>query len=234
MRHQFENSESSNLTRVRVWDLPTRVFHWALVLCVIGLAITGTVGGNAMVWHFRFGHSVLALLLFRLIWGLAGGRWSRFASFIFSPQSVTKYILGQGKPEHGIGHSPVGALSVFAMLGLLLAQVATGLVSDDEIAFAGPLTHLVSNATVSLASSYHASVGKWALLALVLLHLAANIFYQYRKHHLVAAMLHGDKVLPLAAPPSRDDRVSRSAALLILLACAAAAYWVSSLEAPTF
>lgn len=234
MRNHPDNSEGKNLNRVRVWDLPTRLFHWALVFCVVGLAITGTVGGNVMVWHFRFGYSVLALLLFRLIWGLVGGRWSRFASFIFAPQSIVNYLLGQGKPEHSVGHNLVGAASVFAMLGFLLAQVATGLISDDEIAFAGPLTRFVSNATVSLASSYHANVGKWVLLALVLLHLTAVIFYQRRKHNLVGAMLHGDKVLALAAPPSRDDGVSRTAALLILMACAAAAYGVSSLAAPSF
>ena len=130
---------NKNLHKVRVWDLPTRGFHWALVACVIGLAITGTVGGNAMVWHFRFGYTVLALLLFRIVWGLVGGRWSRFGAFIYAPQSVINYLKGRGKPEHGVGHSPIGAGSVFAMLGFLVAQVGTGLLSDDEIAFAGPL-----------------------------------------------------------------------------------------------
>ncbi len=225
---------NKNLYKVRVWDLPTRLFHWALVVCVIGLAITGTVGGNAMIWHFRLGYSVLSLLLFRIVWGLVGGRWSRFGAFIYSPQSVINYLKGQGKPEHGVGHSPVGAGSVFAMLGFLLLQVGSGLLSDDEIAFAGPLTRFVSNATVSLATSYHKNIGKWALLGLVLLHLLAIVFYLRRKHKLVGAMLHGDKELVIAAPPSRDDTASRVAALLILGACAAAAYWVSSLAAPAF
>lgn len=234
MNEEAPRTTTPGLTKVRVWDLPTRIFHWALVLCVTGQAITGSLGGNAMVWHFRFGYGILTLLLFRLIWGLVGGRWSRFVSCIFTPQSIVNYIRGQGRPEHGVGHTPVGAVSVFAMLGFLLAQVATGLISDDEIAFAGPLTRFVSNATVSLASNYHANIGKWVLLALVLLHLAAIILHMHRKHHLVGAMLHGDKMLELATPPSRDDRVSRTVALLILLACAAVAYWVSSLETPTF
>lgn len=225
---------NKNLNKVRVWDLPTRLFHWALAVCVIGLVITGTLGGNAMVWHFRFGYSVLTLLLFRIIWGLVGGRWSRFNTFIYTPKSVLKYLKGQGKPEHGIGHSPIGAASVFAMLAVLLAQVGSGLLSDDEIAFAGPLARFVSNATVSLSTSYHKNIGKWVLLALVLLHIAAIIFYLRRKHNLVGAMLHGDKSLLLAAPPSRDDTVSRTAALLILVACAAVAYGVSSLAAPAF
>lgn len=222
---------NKNLHKVRVWDLPTRFFHWALVACVIGLAITGTVGGNAMVWHFRFGYTVLALLLFRIVWGLVGGRWSRFGAFIYAPQSVINYLKGRGKPEHGVGHSPIGAGSVFAMLGFLVAQVGTGLLSDDEIAFAGPLTRFVSNATVSLTTNYHKNIGKWVLLALVVLHIVAIIYYLSRKRNLVGAMLHGDKELVVAAPPSRDDTVSRVAAVLILAVCGGVAYWVSTLEA---
>lgn len=225
---------NKNLHKVRVWDLPTRVFHWALVACVLGLAITGIVGGNAMVWHFRFGYTVLALLLFRIVWGLVGGRWSRFGAFIYAPQSVINYLKGRGKPEHGVGHSPIGAGSVFAMLGFLVAQVGTGLLSDDEIAFAGPLTRFVSNATVSLTTNYHKNIGKWVLLALVVLHIAAIVYYLIRKHNLVGAMLHGDKELVVVAPPSRDDTVSRAAAVLILAACSGVAYWVSTLAAPTF
>jgi cytochrome b len=225
---------NKSLYKVRVWDLPTRLFHWALVVCVIGLAITGTVGGSAMVWHFRFGYCVLTLLLFRIIWGLVGGRWSRFGAFIYTPQSVINYLKGQGRPEHGVGHSPIGAGSVFAMLGFLLMQVGSGLFSDDEIAFAGPLTRFVSNDAVSLATNYHKNIGKWVLLGLVLLHLLAIIFYLRRKHKLVGAMLHGDKELVIPVPPSRDDTASRMAALLILAVCAAVAYWVSSLAPPAF
>lgn len=225
---------NNTLTKVRVWDLPTRIFHWLLVAGVTGLGISGTLGGNAMVWHFRIAYAVLALLLFRLIWGVVGGRWSRFGAFIYSPQSVISYLKGKGRLDHSVGHSPIGAASVFAMLAILLLQVASGLVSDDEIAFAGPLTRFVSNATVSLATNYHANIGKWLLLAVVVLHIAAIIFYLWRKHNLVGAMLHGDKDLVQPAPASRDDAVSRLGALLIFLLCAAVAYWVSTLESAAF
>lgn len=218
------------LTRVRVWDLPTRVFHWALALGVIALGITGTVGSfNAMAWHFRLGHVVLALLLFRILWGLVGGRWSRFGAFIYSPRTVINYFNGKGKPANAAGHSPIGAGSVFAMLGLLVAQVASGLVGNDEAA--GPLTPFVSNATVSLASNYHANIGKWLLLGLVVLHIAAIVYYLLRKDNLIGAMLHGDKDLVEAVPSSRDDAASRIGALVLLLVCAAVAYWISSLDA---
>ena len=80
---------------VRVWDLPTRVFHWLLALSVVGMVITAKLGGNWMVWHLRLGHVVLALLLFRLAWGLFGGHWTRFTSFIYSPAAVLRYLRGQ-------------------------------------------------------------------------------------------------------------------------------------------
>lgn len=220
-----------HLHRVRVWDLPTRLFHWTLALGVIGLVVSGLLGGNAMVWHFRFGYTVLSLLLFRLTWGLVGGRWSRFSAFIYAPQSVIRYLQGRGNPEHSVGHSPIGAGSVFALLGILLAQVSTGLLSDDEIAASGPLTRFVSNATVSLATNYHKNIGKWLLLTLVALHIAAIAFYTYRKHNLVNAMLHGDKELVVEVPGSRDDALSRAGAVLVFALCATFATWVASLAA---
>ena len=223
--------------RVRVWDLPTRLFHWALSLCVVGLLATGTLGGNAMVFHFRFGFAVLALLLFRLVWGLVGGRWSRFSSFVIAPVMIWRHITGRSAGP-AVGHSPLGSLAVLAMLVLLTMQVSTGLMSDDEIAFAGPLSAWVPNDWVSLATGYHARIGKWGLIALVALHLAAIVFYTLRKQRLVEAMLHGDKVLsagqaaPLAA--SRDDGKTRATAGLLMLACSGFAYWVSTLTPPTF
>ena len=152
------------------------------------------------------------------------------------PERDVCHLKRRGKPEHGVSHSPVGAGSVFATLLFLLAQVGSGLLSDDEIAAAGPLTRFVSNRTVSLATNYQANIGKWVLLALalVLLHIGAIIYYLRRKHNLAGAMLHGDKELVQAAPPSRDDALSRAAALLILAACAGVAYWVASFDQPAF
>ena len=220
-----------NLHTVRVWDLPTRVFHWALVLCVVGLIITGNVGGNAMVWHFRIGLGVLALLMFRLVWGLVGGRWSRFAAFVYSPASIINYIKGQGKPEHSVGHTPTGAGSVFALLAVLLAQVGSGLISDDEIASAGPLVRFVSSVTVNLATNYHKNIGKWIILALVVLHIAAIVFYLKRKQNLIKPMLQGDKQVLTPTAGSRDDTASRLLALVIFGICAVLVTWVSQLAA---
>ena len=220
-----------HLHTVRVWDLPTRVFHWSLALCIVGLVITGNVGGNAMVWHFRMGLLVLALLMFRLVWGLVGGRWSRFAAFVYSPRSIINYLQGKGNPEHSVGHTPTGAASVFALLVILLAQVASGLVSDDEIASAGPLVRFVSTASTQLATNYHKNIGKWIILALVVLHLAAIIFYTWRKHKLVAAMVGGNKQLEVPALNSRDDAASRIAAVVVFGVCVVFVIWVARLAA---
>ncbi len=214
---------------VRVWDLPTRLFHWSLTVCVVALVVTAYVSGNAMVWHLRLGYTVLSLLLFRLVWGLVGGRWSRFSNFIYSPATLWRYLQGRGHPEHSAGHTPLGAGSVFALLGFLIAQVGSGLMSDDEIAFSGPLTRFVSSATVEKASWYHTEVGQWIVIGLVALHVAAILFYAWRRHNLVAPMILGDKHLPHALPSSRDDAASRIGAALLFAACAAAVAWLVSL-----
>lgn len=217
---------------VRVWDLPTRLFHWALAACVIGLVVTANIGGNWMNWHLRLGYAVLTLLLFRLVWGFVGGHWSRFRAFVFSPAALWRYLRGQGDASQGIGHSPLGALSVFALLGVLLLQVGTGLISDDEIAFFGPLTRFVSGDTVSAATDYHKNIGKFIVIGLVVLHLAAILFYKLaRKHSLVRPMVSGDKQLPVLATSAVDSVRSRLLALTVLLICAAAVRWLVGLGA---
>lgn len=215
---------------VRVWDLPTRLFHWGLALCVVGLIITGNVGGNAMVWHGRMGHAVLTLLLFRITWGLVGGHWSRFGSFLYGPASIVAYLRGQSRPEHNVGHNPLGMFSVLALLLILLAQVGSGLFADDEIAFTGPLAGLVSGDWVGQATSYHKKVGKLILIALVALHLGAIAFYKLvKKQNLVRPMILGDKTVATPVPASRDNARTRLLALVLLLLCAAAVYGIVSL-----
>ena len=208
---------------VRVWDLPTRLFHWALVVCIVGLVTTAQIGGNAMEWHFRFGYSVLTLLLFRLLWGFVGGHWSRFSTFLYSPASLLRYLRGREVDGQPLGHSPLGALSVFAILALLLLQVGTGLFSDDEIAAVGPLSKLASGAVVSQLTHYHKDIGKVIVLILVLLHIGAIAFYRIkRKKDLIRPMLIGDVSSPTPQLASRDDAGSRALAAVILLGSAGA------------
>lgn len=205
-------------TTVRVWDLPTRLFHWALVVCVIGLITTAQLGGAAMLWHFQLGYFTLSLLLFRIVWGWVGGRWSRFSSFLYSPTALWRYIKQPTAPHPSVGHSPLGALSVFALLAVLLLQVSSGLMSDDEISNAGPLSRFVSGYLVSNATDYHKNIGKFILLGLALLHVAAIFFYLFKKkENLIRPMVTGDKQLPSPMPPTRDDARNRLLALLLFL-----------------
>jgi cytochrome b len=208
---------------IRVWDLPTRSFHWLLVVLVVFSIISAHVGGGAMAWHMRSGYAIFTLLAFRLVWGFAGGRWSRFRSFLYSPATTLRYLRGTSLPHehHHVGHNPLGAGSVFALLGVLAVQVATGLVADDEISTNGPLLKYVSSATSSSATSWHHGIGQWLIVALALLHIGAIGFYWWkRRQNLVAPMLHGDKLLTADVPPSIDSTGSRALAFAIAAACA--------------
>ena len=223
------------LRPVRVWDLPTRLFHWLLALTFVGSVISGQIGGNAMVWHTRLGLGMLALLAFRLMWGFVGGHWSRFAAFLYGPRSVLAYLRGDIGPAglYGIGHSPVGALSVWTLLGLLAVQVATGLVADDEIATTGPLNRFVSSRIANAASAWHEEVGKVALIVLSVVHVAAALYYLWcRKKNLIAPMIHGDAAVPVGTPASRDGAGQRLLAAAVLLAAVTFAGWINSLAMP--
>ena len=216
---------------VRVWDLPTRLFHWTLAASVVGLVVSGHVGGNALVWHMRLGLLVGALLGFRLVWGLIGGRWSRFAHFVRLPGTVLRYLRGDHRAgDHfDVGHNPLGAGSVLAMLALLAVQVATGLVADDEIATTGPLNKFVSNAKGLAATAWHTGAGQWILIALVVLHVAAIVYYRRRGTDLVTPMLTGDKPLPAEVPAAADTLATRLTALVVAAAFGALAVWVARL-----
>lgn len=217
-------------TTVRIWDLPTRLFHWSLVVTTIALVLTAKIGGNAMTWHFRLGHLMLALLLFRLLWGLLGGRWSRFSTFLYGPARLWRYVSGRLHAHDEAGHSPLGALSVFAMLSVLSAQVGSGLISDDEIAFTGPLTRFVDGSWVQWATSYHKTWGQYLLLGLIAAHLLAlSVYVLVKRRRLIRPMLSGDKWLDHTIPPSRDDGASRALALVLWCLCGGSAWWISRL-----
>lgn len=209
---------------VRVWDLPTRLFHWALATLVIAAWASGQLGGQPWLdWHFRFGYGVLTLLVFRLLWGFAGDRYARFSSFPLSLRAALEYL---GSPRPYAGHTPLGALSVYAQLFMTAVLVLTGLVSSDGDFTEGPWTVFVSDAIVSLMSVMHRG-GHWVLLALVMLHLGAIAWYAIRrKDNLIGAMVTGDRRL-INADPAADDASTRwRAALLLVLSVALVAYSV--------
>ena len=217
---------------VRIWDLPTRSFHILLIICVIGLVATGEMGGDAMQLHFWFGYAVLTLVLFRLIWGFVGGHWSRFVNFVPTPNKLLSYVyaLRTKQTPLSIGHNPLGALSVIGMLSVLLVQVFSGFMSDDEISNSGPWTTWVPADWIELATEYHSEIGKVLLILLVLLHVGTVVYYKRIKHDdLITPMLTGDKELPSDTQASRDTWTSRLFALSILLGCAYVVYRLARL-----
>jgi len=207
--------------RIRAWDLPTRIFHWALAALVVFSFTTGTIGGDWMPWHLRSGYTILALVLFRVAWGVVGSDTARFRRFLRGPRAVAEYarLTLAGRHPAGVGHNPLGGWMVVAMLAALAFQAATGLFSDDEIATQGPLAVKVSNALVSRMSHLH-DLGRWIVAGLAFLHVAAIAIYRGAWNvRLAGAMVTGRMEAPAGAPQPR----MRSAALAAVLFVAAAA-----------
>lgn len=209
----------------RIWDLPTRLFHWSLAACVIGSLVSINLGGNAVAWHFRFGYAILTLLLFRLAWGFAGPRYARFSAFPPNPLAALRYLRGESAPT--AGHSPLGALSVYALLLSLAFQAGTGLFANDAIMWDGPLRNTVSNATSDWLTSLH-KTNRFVLLGLIGLHLAAIAFYTlFRRKPLVRPMITGDAPLPAEQAPAAAaaDGLRERLLALALLAASGAVVW---------
>lgn len=209
---------------IRVWDLPIRLFHWLLVLCVVLSFITVKIGGNAMEFHALIGYCVLTLVIFRVCWGLVGSHHARFIHFVPSPKGLVNYILG--KTKAGLGHNPLGALSVLALLVSLGLQATTGLFANDDIAFEGPFAKYVSNDMVQFLTSIHYFNEK-VLIILIALHLCAILYYQkFKGENLIKPMLLGDKEIDPSeeakylpadlGQASKDGGLQRGFALLLL------------------
>ncbi len=182
--------------RERIWDPALRMFHWALALLVISNWLLGKIGPSDMTLHFWLGYSVIALLVFRLVWGFVGPASARFTRFVRGPRAVLGYAreMARPRPSHWPGHSPVGALAVVAMLAVLIMQVTTGLFADpDDYINVGPLASQVSSGTSRMALRWHHR-GADLILILVLLHWAVLIFYRlWKREDLVRPMITGWK-----------------------------------------
>ncbi|MFP4602666.1 MAG: cytochrome b/b6 domain-containing protein [Halochromatium sp.] len=211
--------------RIKVWDLPTRVFHWTLFVAVTAAILTGLQGSSWMLWHERAGLLILGLLTFRLVWGFVGSTYARFAQFWPTPGKILAYLRGHWQGE---GHNPLGALSVFALLLALLFQTGSGLFSNDDIAFEGPLRDLVSKATSNWLTGLHRQ-GLWVILALVSLHLLAALFYTLvRRNNLIRPMITGWKPAASEGSPAGSARGGSLWALLLALLIGALAVWVAA------
>jgi cytochrome b len=209
---------------IRVWDLPIRVFHWLLVVCILGSLVSVNIGGNAIEWHAYFGYSILVLLIFRVLWGFIGSTHARFVHFFPSKEKILNYLSGNS--PRVLGHNPLGAVSVFALLIVLSVQVFTGLFVDDEIAFQGPLAKYIPNFLVSIFSKIHEG-NQVLIYTLISIHIAAILFYKkFKGEDLIKPMLSGDKEIDPSeeahylpsdlGQPSKDGFLQRTLALLIL------------------
>ena len=210
------------MKRIKLWDLPTRIFHWSMLGLVLGASISVQIGGNAMVWHGRFGVAVLGLLAFRLTWGLIGSTYARFLTFVRGPQTILAYLRGQWR---GVGHNPLGALSVLGMLCVLSAQALTGLFANDDIAFRGPYAVLVSTDTSNWITGLH-KTNVWVLGFLIATHLGAIAFYaRVKRENLVKPMVLGYKDV------DGDDFKSATGggwlALVVALVIGLGAWWLA-------
>lgn len=211
------------MRRLRVWDGPTRLFHWLLVGLIA--AAWWTAENEDLIWHYRIGFAVLILVVFRLIWGLIGGSTARFSSFVRGPRAIAAYL--RGTAPHDVGHNPLGALSVLALIGMVAAVTGLGLfATDDDGIDPGPLAHLVSIDAADAAQELH-EVGFNILLGLVALHVAAILYYWlFKRDNLLAPMLSGSREAPDGTEPMRPAPLWRAGLALVL--ATAFAWWVWS------
>jgi len=233
-------TEPHDVAIVRIWDWPVRLVHWALVLLLVVLIVSVNIGGDAMVWHMRAGETVLALLMFRVIWGFIGSRHARFTSFVRGPRAVFSYARSIIRPPHQwhAGHNPLGGWMVIALLLALLAQAGTGLLSNDDIAYEGPLVHRISKDLSDAITSFHHKNG-WLIVGLAGVHIAAVLVYLFAlKDNLIRPMIDGVKRGPASALVGTSVGTSAHAhhaptenpygrrALIVLALCACAVWWV--------
>jgi len=206
---------------IRLWDLPVRVFHWLLVALVVAAVVSVKMG--EMTWHGRFGQAILALIVFRIIWGFNGPTHARFWHFVRGPRAIVDEIRGRWR---GVGHNPMGALSVLAMLGVIGFQATSGLFANDDITFRGPLYRAVSGGTSDMISGWHRQA-EWVIYGLIALHIAAVMWHTLvRKDNLIRPMITGRKRVPEdIAQPSRGGGWL---AFVIAVGVTAGVMWVAT------
>lgn len=215
--------------RIRIWDAPIRLIHWAMVVLI---AISWWTAENGELEYHRYsGYALLGLLVFRLYWGFAGSSTARFANFVRGPGAILAYLrqmparVADRSPIATPGHNPLGALSVIALLALLLAQVALGLFAVDVDGIeSGPLSHLVSFDAGRACAEFHEDLFD-VLLVLIALHVAATLFYLIcKRDNLIAAMIHGHRNYPAGDSPRLS--FASMPRLLIGIALAAFVVWI--------
>jgi cytochrome b len=204
---------------VRIWDLPTRIFHWSLVALILMQYATGEFGLLSMQWHYVLGYATLALIVFRVLWGFVGSDTSRFVHFVRSPAAVVRYLrdLLRGHAVREAGHNPLGGWSVLLMLGLVALQAISGMFTTDDVSEEGPFVAHASDATITLMTSIH-HLNRYVLLALIAVHVGAvALHFAFRGENLVTPMFDGHAQVE-ATRAVRFAPVWHAAGLLLLSA----------------
>ncbi|EIJ41029.1 cytochrome b [Beggiatoa alba B18LD] len=219
---------TTELKAIPVWDLPVRLFHWVLVLLIIGLWVTAEedIYYN-MTLHTYFGYSVLALVLFRIVWGFVGSKHARFSDFIYGISATLDYLkhLPSRQASPYVGHNPVGGWSVILLLCALLVQTGTGLFADDDIFTTGAFAKFVSSDTRGLLTAIH-EINFNILMLLVVLHVAAIVFYRvYKRVNLVKPMIIGTKLVEPEQASVAKKFASTWLALVLMAVIGAGVYW---------
>ncbi len=205
---------------IKVWDVPTRLFHWTMLPVFAGLWFTGEQGGDWMEWHLRLGMLMLVLVLFRVLWGLCGSQTARFSNFLAGPARIRAYLAGQLPVTAQPGHNPLGGWMVLVLLLALLLQAGLGLFAADvnSYLYDGPLKVLIDGELAEQVTGWHKSSFD-VLLLLAAVHVLAVLFYKVgRNTDLVRPMLSGEKVLPAEAAPLRFAPLWLALVLLMLVA----------------
>ncbi len=202
------------MEKIRLWDLPTRLFHWFFAAAILGAIITDLL--DQITWHSYCGYTALVLVVFRIIWGFIGPHHARFSSFVPSLSNLKAFFKDQR--ESVLGHNPLGALSVIAMLLIVLVQASSGLFTDDEISFQGPLSKFLSEDMVKFMNQIHGA-NHLLVYGIVALHLIAIFYYQkIKKNNLIGPMVYGDKEIDLKKQPVDQIKVSKDDVKIRVLA----------------
>lgn len=224
-------NEEQAVRRVRVWDLPIRIFHWALVALLIALYLTGAVFDRYLGWHMYLGVTVGGLVVFRLLWGIWGSETARFTQFVPGPRRLWHYLRHGDRDGLRLGHNPLGALSVIALLGLLALQVGTGVFAHDDAFNEGPFHDWVGSDTADWLTAVHKQ-SFYVLLGFIALHVAAVLVHVViKRQDLLRAMITGWMRLP-AAVRVLNAKLRFAGPIAFLLAAgiaAGVAWWVASM-----
>lgn len=203
--------------KIKVWDLPTRIFHVLLIFSFFFMIYSGLKGGNIMQWHLKIGILLLILIIFRIIWGIIGSDTAKFKNFIKSPKAIINYIKNGINEDKQPGHNPLGALMIISLIFLIFLQILTGLITNDENSFLynGYLSSIINNDNIKiLARNVHIKLF-WIILFFVIIHIIVILCYKHIKNHnLIKPMITGVKYLNT---PVKIKIASNTKAVLVLV-----------------